>query len=543
VLAGLAVLAISMSERGDAAFPGSNGKIAYSYGSSAYQNSIWAVGPDGSSPSQLTSGTADWNPAYSADGQRIAFERENGVMVMNADGSGLTQLAAGGYSNSSTGPNYKENYENPNTKENIPLVRIQSYSETWHGYGSPSFSPDGSQLAVSKSGGTFSNKIICEVESEGQECLNYGYGGYGGYGGGGGYFHSEAKCTGCTSHIVTLSSSTGAVTGEVTPASSSSTVEDFSPAYAPDGKLAFARWSYGGSSGIYVVNSPGATPSRVTSGSFDHTPDFSPDSSRIVFVRGHEFGLVGAGGGPVALLAALPLPAGAQQNHTSLESPAFSPDGSRLTFARTVFGSGGFDRGIFTMGVDGSGLAKVTNGGFGPNWQASFPAPSGAPPAAAPKRPKGKARKGKIRLSRKNEAVIGTITCGSTPCRLKVLSSKLKLKTTKKKGKKKNRRAAHLSTLEFAKKGKRAKKGRKGKKTSCSPRIKVAKRLAPGKRAKVKVKVSGRCLAGLKRARKARLVARIRVTDALGKKVVTLRSTLLSPKSKKPKGKRHKKRR
>ena len=78
-LVGFAVLAISLSKQGDAAFPGSNGKIAYANGSSAYQTSIWSANPDGSSPTQLTSGTGDWNPAYSADGQRIAFEREGGV--------------------------------------------------------------------------------------------------------------------------------------------------------------------------------------------------------------------------------------------------------------------------------------------------------------------------------------------------------------------------------------------------------------------------------------------------------------------------------
>ena len=58
---------------------------------------------------------------------------------------------------------------------------------------------------------------------------------------GGGYYHSEPECTACTSHIVTLNSSSGAVTGQVTPASSSSTAEDFDPSYAADGKLAFAR--------------------------------------------------------------------------------------------------------------------------------------------------------------------------------------------------------------------------------------------------------------------------------------------------------------
>ena len=538
-LVGFAVLAISLSKQGDAAFPGSNGKIAYANGSSAYQTSIWSANPDGSSPTQLTSGTGDWNPAYSADGQRIAFEREGGVMVMNADGSGLAQLVAGSYSNSSGTPEYLDNYENPQTHEPIPHVRIQTYTETWHRFNGPSFSPDGSQLAVSESQGTYTNRVICEVASEGQECLDYGYGSYGGYGGGG-YYHSEPECTACTSHIVTLNSSSGAVTGQVTPASSSSTAEDFDPSYAADGKLAFARWTPEASAlGIYVVSSPGATPSQVTSGSYDWAPNFSPDSSRIVFVRGHQFGLVGAGGGSVTLLSALPLPAGTPLNRSNLESPAFSPDGSRLTFRRTAFGSGGTERGIFTMGVDGSGLTKIVDGGFGPDWQAVQPSPpvAAVPPPEPANPPKGKVKKGKVRLNRKSLAVIGTITCGSSPCRLKVLSSKLKLKlrTSKHRGGKKSSVEARPSRLEL----KKGKKGGKGKKT-CSPNVQVPKRLAPGKSAKVKVKVTGKCLAGLQRAHKALLAVRIRVSDAQGVKVLAFRSTLLPPKHGHKKGHRKK---
>ena len=77
-LSGVAALAISMSGRGGAAFPGANGKIAYAYGDNySYSGStIWSANADGSSPTMLTSGTNDTEPAYSADGTRIAFDRE-----------------------------------------------------------------------------------------------------------------------------------------------------------------------------------------------------------------------------------------------------------------------------------------------------------------------------------------------------------------------------------------------------------------------------------------------------------------------------------
>jgi Tol biopolymer transport system component len=562
-LAAFAALATSMSESGDAAFPGSNGKIAYSYGGhfSSYGGyggygsygsygsygpyggggytgaSIWSVNSDGSSPTPLTSGPNDHSPAYSADGQRIAFGRENGVMVMSADGSGLTQLAAGSSSNSSS-TEWQEGYEDPETEEGI-VVKIQTYAETWHAFDNPSFSPDGSQLAVAESGGTYMNTVTCEVKAfKDDECLFFG-------GEEEAYFHTEGECAGCTFHIVTISSSGGGVTGQVTlPAS---TFIDTDPSYAPDGRLAFGRVSPETSkSGIYVVNSPGAMPSQVTDNHFDSAPDFSPDSSRIVFVRNHELGLVGTGGGPVALLPALPLPEGTSIGDSNLESPSFSPDGSRLTFRRFVFSPGGFERGVFTMGVDGSGLTKIVDDGFDPNWQpvtppappsppappAPSPAPVPAPPPPSP--PQGKAKKGKVRLNKKNQAVIGTIICGNSRCRLKVLSSKLKFQETTKRGRKKSSLTALSSTLELKK---------KGRKKTCSPKVRLPKRLAAHKSAKVRVKVAGKCLAGLKRAHKAIVIVKIRVTDAQAKRVVTLRSTLLAPKSKKHKGKGHRKHR
>jgi Tol biopolymer transport system component len=58
---------------------------------------IWAVDPDGSNLVQLTRGpTPDFLPAWSPDGRKIAFTREvrgpAEIFVMNADGSGVTQL-------------------------------------------------------------------------------------------------------------------------------------------------------------------------------------------------------------------------------------------------------------------------------------------------------------------------------------------------------------------------------------------------------------------------------------------------------------------
>jgi Tol biopolymer transport system component len=476
-LLGMIALAVTMSQRGDAAYPGLNSRIAYSAGV-AYTTSIWSANSDGTAPAQLTTGTSDYNPVYSADGTKIAFNRENGVYVMSSTGGSLTQLAPGLSSNSSS-TEWQENYDDPNSTKTIPFVKVTSYSETWQRLGNPSFSPDGSQLAVSESKGAYKGKSICAVEALHDQTCNSGYGG------GGSlepneepYFNYEEECNGCISHIITISSTTGAQVSEVTPPST--TTEDFDPTYAPNGALAFARWENGNGK-IYVVGSPGAAPVAVTSGPYDVRPNFSPDSSRIVFVHGgRELGVVGVGGGPVSILPN-PLPAGATTSF--VESPAFSPDGTKITFERSVYGkSGRIESGIFTMGSDGSALTKIVNEGHGPNWE---PIPFVKPVAIPPK--KGKSPK----LNKKHQVTIGTITCGNTPCTLQLLSAKLKV----------------------------------GKK-QCAVKVKLPAALAPGGSVKVTPTIKGKCLSRLEEAGKGTLTVKVSVTSATGTETLTFKSTV-----------------
>jgi TolB protein len=66
------------------------------------QFGLFVIGADGSGVTRLTSGRHD-NPAWSSDGQRIAFNRPNQlgqgaeIYVMNADGSGATAITPGKY--------------------------------------------------------------------------------------------------------------------------------------------------------------------------------------------------------------------------------------------------------------------------------------------------------------------------------------------------------------------------------------------------------------------------------------------------------------
>jgi TolB protein len=81
----------------DAAFPGANGKIAFVRAGNlmdASTNGVYVMNADGSGQSRLLGSASD--PAWSADGRRIAFEsmpiRQAEIYTANADGSARKRL-------------------------------------------------------------------------------------------------------------------------------------------------------------------------------------------------------------------------------------------------------------------------------------------------------------------------------------------------------------------------------------------------------------------------------------------------------------------
>jgi Tol biopolymer transport system component len=83
----LAVLVVPTSAH--AAFPGQNGKIAFSVGAA-----LWTMNADGSNraPFNNLRGIA---PAWSPDGGRLAYQSDDGVHVVNGDGSGDALIVPG----------------------------------------------------------------------------------------------------------------------------------------------------------------------------------------------------------------------------------------------------------------------------------------------------------------------------------------------------------------------------------------------------------------------------------------------------------------
>jgi Tol biopolymer transport system component len=67
-------------------------KIAFVKWGPGLSGEIWIMNSDGTNPLRLTSGHRDWYLAWSPDGQKIAFERDSKIYIMNSDGSDITQV-------------------------------------------------------------------------------------------------------------------------------------------------------------------------------------------------------------------------------------------------------------------------------------------------------------------------------------------------------------------------------------------------------------------------------------------------------------------
>ncbi len=92
--------AIQAGEIDDPAWAPGHGRIAFSAKPPAPDNEeydVFVVNPDGSGLMDLTNTPTENEdtPTWSPDGTRIAFAREGGIWIMNADGTGATLLAGG----------------------------------------------------------------------------------------------------------------------------------------------------------------------------------------------------------------------------------------------------------------------------------------------------------------------------------------------------------------------------------------------------------------------------------------------------------------
>jgi hypothetical protein len=489
----LAAVAVSLlaslvgAQHAAAVFPGADGRIA-STDFSSEPSRIISSNPDGSSPLTLTGGLGSAAyPMYSPDGRQIAFEGDNWASVMNADGSGRVALGKGStsYAESTT---WIENYEVPGAQppRTIPWVKKGEAISRSHAMRDPAFTPDGAHLIAAESDFEEVERAFCAVKAEGDEdCIPESEPGF--------YFNFESACPKCSAHLVLLDATSGAVTGQVTGARQG--FVDREPAYAGNGALAFRRRDIATTAeSILTIASPGAPPIEVPIPGTNTGPEISPDGSRIAFIHdAKEIATVSFAGGPLTVLPMPPIAAPYDEQFPS--DPAYSPDGTQLAFGvyQVKSGTETAQRALYVIGADGSGVHRI-GVGTSPGWQ-PIPIP---PPLPALVKSTAKGRKGKVRLDKKDRAKVGTLTCGSAACSLKIGSAKLKA-------------------------GKR----------SCGATIKLARKLAAGASAQATAVVKGRCLVKLQEAGKGRLTVKVTIAGANGIETLTFSVTLLPPKKRK----------
>jgi len=94
---------------------------------------------------------------------------------------------------------------------------------------------------------------------------------------------------------------------------------------------------------LWLVTTDGDAPRRLTSGPADTAPVWSPDGTRLAFLRDGQVAVIDARGGEPEQVTDLPVGAGA---------PRWSPDGRRLAFTAPVDPTGGARGPMVSDGLD-----------------------------------------------------------------------------------------------------------------------------------------------------------------------------------------------
>jgi Tol biopolymer transport system component len=245
------LLGVTGAGSADAAFPGANGKIAL--------DGIFTMNPDGSAHSQITvppSGYSDWEPSWSADGQKLAFARlyapdvetyDSSVYLANADGSGQTNVP-------NTGPT--------------------------HVLSDPSLSPDGSKIAFLAG---FSDLYTISTDGSGRTRIT-------------------GSCMPCSAASPAWSPDGQKIAFDATGPSGHADVwvvnpdgtgltnltndpgGGMMPAWSPDGtRIAFSSYYRNNLWEIWVMNADGSGEQRIETDARE--PAWSPDGRKIAFIK------------------------------------------------------------------------------------------------------------------------------------------------------------------------------------------------------------------------------------------------------------------
>lgn len=261
-LVSLSILAVPLallSAADGGTFPGSNGQIAFTCGTS-----VCRINPDGTARSTLIGTGTD--PSWSGDGTQIAYNDSTGISVANDDGSFPVSLGAGATATQpafsfdgntvafvKTGDIFTINSDSTGNEQNV--------TNTVAAEADPAYSPDGSKIAFARNdGATGFDLWVMNADGSSPFQVTFAPG--------------DERSPSWSPNGSTLVYSSG---GELftVPASVSSSPTDLhvpgtDPAFSPDG----SRIAYITGGQLAVVHSDGTSAQTIDATAGDSQPDW-----------------------------------------------------------------------------------------------------------------------------------------------------------------------------------------------------------------------------------------------------------------------------